>query len=400
MTEKTTIGVADTTTLRTDPTTDTIPSNPSAGHQMTAENHTIKKEKKSLVSRIRKHLSRLVLLGNMFALAWLYACCVITWIPCDVHPRLSLITITFPVALILNLLFVGAWLIVNIRRIWVPILGIALCWGYVMDYYPIHLGSNHSVEGLKIVSWNSKYEGGADRYEDFRNYIKNLDADIICLQESDLSSWAWDDFVNEMKKKGYEYHIRKSLVLFTHMHIEESDTLVYESRSNSSQWYRLTSKTDTIIVVNNHLESNHISAEIKEEYAEVLNNPAYSKAKESGQSILPLMAQSARYRGKQTKALREFLSEHEGQHVIICGDFNDTPISYAYQTLSRQMKNAYRDSGRGIGVSYNQPGFWVRIDHIFFSEEGRSRNTHIDRSVDLSDHYPIISWVDFKQNQQ
>ena len=35
--------------------------------------------------------------------------------------------------------------------------------------------------------------------------------------------------------------------------------------------------------------------------------------------------------------------------IIICGDFNDTPVSYAYQQLGDNMIDAFLESGNGIG---------------------------------------------------
>lgn len=353
--------------------------------------HSNKKEV-SFLNKLRKHLGRLTLLLNLLFLLWLYACCAITWIPCDEHPTISLVTISFPIAVLANILFVPAWLIVNYKRVWIPLLGMLLCVGYILDYYPLHFWNDKSGDGLKIVSWNMQGKYGVDSV---KTYLQELDADIICLQESTSSDRQWGAFLDEMKGKGYELHCERGLALFTRLHIVQTDTLAYETRHNSSRWYMLESDGDTLILVNNHLESNGIPIEMKEEYVQVLDNPEYDKAKDSGRSILSLMRTSAFYRGNQTKALHRFIQEHKDKHIIVCGDFNDTPISYAYQTIARHLKNAYRDSGHGIGVSYNQKGFWVRIDHVFFSEDGTSNCTHIDRSMGISDHYPIVSWIKF-----
>lgn len=367
------------------------------------EENNKKGGRKTFFQRLRLHARRLLLLCNILAILWLWGCCAITWIPCDTHPYLSLATFTFPIALFLNVLFVGLWLLVRIRWIWVPLAGTLACWSYIWDYCPVNGDGTAGIppSALKVVSWNTKYFG---RYEghldEAREYIKNMDADIICLQESGTSGGDWEEFRNEMAGLGYEHHNEKGLTLFTRLHILDTDTIVYDTRSNGSRWYRVARGGDTVLVVNNHLESNHISGQIKEEYGQALDKPEYERVKESGRSLLPLVATSARYRGGQTKALSRFVSEHGNEHIILCGDFNDTPISYAYQTLSRQMTNAFRESGHGVGLTYDEKGFWVRIDHIFHAGGGRSYASHVDRTITTSDHFPVISWVDFKQNQQ
>ena len=351
---------------------------------------------RSLLKILGKQMLRLVLLGNVLVLAWLWGCCLVTWIPCDSHPYISLLSITFPIALLVNVLFVPVWLILHRRYVWVPLLGTLLCWGYIRDYCPINRSKDLPEACLKVVSWNTMGMGKAEDRDASKDYVKNLDADIICLQEAAITGGGWENFIADMKSLGYEHHCQKGLTLFTRLHILATDTLCYDTRSNGSRWYLLAQGEDTIALVNNHLESNHLSAQIKEEYGQVIDRPGYHRAKQSGHSILSHMAQSARFRGNQTKALRDFVKEHQSHRIIVCGDFNDTPISYACQTLQRHLKNAFRESGRGVGISYNEKGFWVRIDHIFFSSPGESYRTFVDSSIGVSDHYPIISWLNFE----
>lgn len=342
------------------------------------------------------------MLCNLLAILWLWACCAITWIPCDSHPYLSLVTFTFPAALLLNLLFVILWLMIHYRWAWVPLCGLLSCWGYILDYCPMNMDDDDEIpaSALKVVSWNTKGFGSSEgRVDEAVECLKKMDADIICLQESTTSGWKENGLLDEMAEMGYEHHNEKGLTLFTRLHIVATDTIVYDTRSNGSRWYLLTRDRDTILVVNNHLESNRISAEIKEEYGRTIDRPEYDRVKESGRSLLPLVATSAHYRGNQTKALVQFLSEHEGRQVILCGDFNDTPISYAYQSLARRMDNVFRESGQGVGLTYDGKGFWVRIDHIFYAGGGKAYAAHVDRSVTTSDHFPIISWVNFDQKQ-
>lgn len=67
---------------------------------------------------------------------------------------------------------------------------------------------------------------------------------------------------------------------------------------------------------------------------------------------------------------------------------NDTPVSYCYRQFSRQLYDAFVESGNGIGQTYIGKVPSNRIDYIFYSEEFESANftTH---QVNLSDHKPI-----------
>ena len=79
--------------------------------------------------------------------------------------------------------------------------------------------------------------------------------------------------------------------------------------------------------------------------------------------------------------------------IIVCGDFNDTPISYARRVIGQDMNDAFIQSGQGLGISYNQNRFYFRIDHILVSKNLRTYNCTVDRSIKDSDHYPIWCYV-------
>lgn len=353
-------------------------------------------EKRSILQKAGKGAERFMLACSILCILWLWWCCISTWIPADRHPYIAVTNITFPIALLFNLIAILAWAVIKVKRAWIPLVGILPCWSYIMDYSPVSFNGEVPKDCLKILSWNTESMGGADGMEEAMDYIKNSDADIICLQEANTNYNP--DFNQEMAERGYERHQNRSFTLYTRLHILESDTVPCTSlTTNGSQWYRLSDGKKEYLLINNHLESNHLSPELKRKYTDALKNPEYRKAKESGRSIVSHMVEAQRYRGKQARTLRGITEKHKGENIILCGDFNDTPISYTCQHLARGgMKNAFRESGNGISVSYNKKGFWVRIDHIFLSENGESYKTYIDQSIAVSDHYPIISWVNFQ----
>ena len=91
-------------------------------------------------------------------------------------------------------------------------------------------------------------------------------------------------------------------------------------------------------------------------------------------------------------AEREMLEEkaRNNENVIVCGDLNETPISYTYQRLARRLTSAYREKGFGPGFTFSQRSFPVRIDHLFYSSGLECSSCCIDKSVSSSDHYPLI----------
>jgi endonuclease/exonuclease/phosphatase family metal-dependent hydrolase len=84
--------------------------------------------------------------------------------------------------------------------------------------------------------------------------------------------------------------------------------------------------------------------------------------------------------------------------VIVCGDFNDTPFSYTYNELAKELKNAFVEAGSGIGATYNGPLPFLRIDNQFHSEELKAAGYETHYEMGLSDHFPISAKYVLKPN--
>ena len=82
---------------------------------------------------------------------------------------------------------------------------------------------------------------------------------------------------------------------------------------------------------------------------------------------------------------------------IVCGDFNDTPLSYTYRLMSRGLQDAFREKGRGFSHTYR--GFYntFRIDYVLVSDDFEVLSYEVP-SVEFSDHHPVF--VRLKYNSQ
>lgn len=360
------------------------------------------------MSKTLKYIRIGVLVLNCIGILMLWMSCASTWLHPASFPRLALLGLLFPVFMCINLAFIPLWLVVNYRRAWIPLAALLPIAMYILDYCPISIEHDVPKKAIKVLSWNTNHFGGnyEDKEEGKRltiDYIINSDADIICLQESVGSGEVIDSFYTEMEKRGYKRDCYRSTQLLSRFDILDLDSIDYETqgdangaKGNGSKWYRLKVDGRELVLVNNHLESNHLVDSIKQKYVSNLDNPEYDGMKESGRAIGRNLTSSTSRRGGQADSLACFAQRHEGEYIVMCGDFNDTPISYTYQRVNRELKSAFRQSGKGIGLSYNKRGFWVRIDHLFMSSNISSYNTYIDNTITTSDHYPLVSWLDFE----
>ena len=78
--------------------------------------------------------------------------------------------------------------------------------------------------------------------------------------------------------------------------------------------------------------------------------------------------------------------------TILCGDFNDTPVSYCYNRIENELIDAFIESSSGIGSTYIGKFPFNRIDYIFYSNKLQSKEfkTH---NIKYSDHKPISCYI-------
>ena len=154
--------------------------------------------------------------------------------------------------------------------------------------------------------------------------------------------------------------------------------------------YFLQVEGDTIIVINNHLETTHLSTEDRTRYREMLRGKLESDTlKEESLLLLGKLGKSTAIRAPQAEAVHQYIEAHRQYPIIVCGDFNDNPISYSRRTIAQGLTDCFVETGRGVGLSYNQKGFFFRIDHIMCSDHFKPYNCSVDNKIDASDHYPI-----------
>ena len=85
--------------------------------------------------------------------------------------------------------------------------------------------------------------------------------------------------------------------------------------------------------------------------------------------------------------------------VIICGDFNDTPLSFTYNQFNEKYVDAFRNNGYGIGKTFVGKIPAGRIDYIFHSKNLNSYQFKLQEEV-FSDHRAISCKVYKKQENK
>ena len=328
--------------------------------------------------------------------------------PAD-HPLLSTAGMTFPIFLLINMAFLFFWLVFKWRMAWIPVVGYVFAYVPISIYFPVNSRQELPEDALKVISYNVCTYGGNYKYEDgfgpILDYLREEKADIVCIQE-DVDSWR--RFVFKEYQKDYAYNDTmviannptslNALGIHTRFPIVRRERINYSSVANGSAAWWLQIDGDTVIVVNNHFESCHLTTDDRQQYRQILHGEiSGDSARQGSKQLLVKLAEANAKRCGQIDAVCRYVEEHRQYPVIVCGDFNDSPISYSRHAMSKSLTDCFVETGKGIGLSYNQKAFSFRIDHFFCSEDMTPYNCEIDSRIDASDHYPLICWLKIRQ---
>lgn len=106
------------------------------------------------------------------------------------------------------------------------------------------------------------------------------------------------------------------------------------------------------------------------------------------------LGRAFKVRANEVKKLKELIAISP-YPVIIMGDFNDTPVSYAYYQLRVNLYDTFNKSIYGFGNTY----FWkippIRIDHILVNKKIKVIS-YKSIPLEYSDHYAVSSNVIIK----
>jgi len=324
--------------------------------------------------------------------------------PAD-HPLLSTLGMTLPVFLLINLVFLFFWLVFKCRMVWISVLGLVLAYVPISIYMPLNSSQDIPEGALKIISYNVCAYGGNFKYDDgfekVRDYLVEEKPDIVCIQE-DIDTWRRYVFLHYEKTFAYNDTMviannpqsYNALGIHSKYPIIHRERIAYPSKANGSVAWWLKVGDDTLIVVNNHFESCHLNKDDRAQYLQMIKGKMpRDSVREESKLLLVKLAEANAKRSGQIRTVRQYALDHGQYPMIVCGDFNDSPISYSRHAMAEVLTDCYATTGKGIGLSYNQKAFSFRIDHFFCNDKLQPYRCEIDGKMDASDHNPLICWV-------
>ena len=306
---------------------------------------------------------------------------------------LSLIAPLYPWFLLANLFFILWWLFWRKWNFILSLVCILAGWGYFTAYIGLHFSATPAEGDLQVLTFNLHdlkdlpfKEGGRGR--DMRPLLDFLDEigkpDILCLQELHESPAA--ELAQAM---GFYHHHypEKGTAILSRFPLEKTGTIPFENSGNSAIWADVQWEGQSIRIFNLHLQSNRVSTETQQLSGQKEIDKKYLRRL---RVILRKYKRAALQRIEQVEGIRAEI-EKSPHPYIICGDFNDTPLSYTYHRLSKGFFDAFRQTGKGLGTTYARFPPSLRIDYVLYAPELESSACKVYRKK-LSDHYPVEAW--------
>ena len=317
---------------------------------------------------------------------------------------------SYPVAVLLNIFFLLLWGIKRHRFFFIS--ASILLTGYDKLgrlYQPgwLPVDTVAPANSVKVISYNVRlfdlynWTGNLKSRKKIFDFLNNERPDILCLQEYyNSDKGEFENNISLGKLLGLPYSsikygitLRKTdhwgLATFSRYPVINEGTVFYEKgRSNFGIFSDLVMENDTVRVYNVHLQSNHFKAD---DYHFIGNTGDLSNdhLMKGTKSILGRIRRAVIRRSQQVEELRAHMDQCP-YPVLLCGDFNDPPFSYAYQTLRQNMLDAFQEKGDGFGNTYFGFPIKFRIDYILHSSEWKT-HSFVTGNERLSDHYPVIS---------
>lgn len=331
-------------------------------------------------------------------------------------PTLSMMGYGFPIFLFLTGLFIAFWVFVKFRYVLISVVGLILAYQPVTLYCPLNAYSDSekyesedSVNiPLTVVSYNTCSWGSIDKSgfkkenaEGVIEYIASQNPDIVCLQESSFSNNVEDllkEYLPEMKHRAFFKSSNDTNVTVTYLSkypIKREEKIDIPSKGNGAGAVWIDVKGKTLMVINCHLETQSLSLDERAKFSRLVHDVAKGEAKkdsvESGSSyFLGKLSASAQKRAPQADMIAEFIDNNSDTPTIVCGDFNDIPLSYTHYTISKNLTDCFQKKGRGFGFSYCHNAMRVRIDHIMCSSDIEPLMCKVDSETECSDHFPVV----------
>jgi endonuclease/exonuclease/phosphatase family metal-dependent hydrolase len=379
------------------------------------EEHTVVIEKAP--KNKRAWLRRIFIWLNWSAIISLLLACLAPYVSPDVFWPLAFFGLLHPVFVVANLFFLALWVFQKRKMAFWSLAVLLISIPFFGLQIRIGLGETRPAPdgAMTVISYNVKlfdlynWTGNKSTRQNMFEQIGSEKPDLLCVQEfynQDSGEFRNLDTLRKLLNLPYA-HVEYTMslrhndhwgvVTYSRFPIVNTGKIVFNNRNNNICIYTdIVKGKDTLRIYNMHLQSVNFGYADYKFLNQLTSEEDAESEIENSKHILRRMKRAYAKRSRQAESIKQsiLLSPYP---VIVCGDFNDTPVSYAYHTIKSGLADAYCESGRGFGKTFDNPSPFPRIDYILHSQSLQSWQFHTRNEQAFSDHYPVICRIDFKK---
>lgn len=307
----------------------------------------------------------------------------------------ALLCFGLPVMIIFNIILLIYWIIR--LKIWaiVPVISILSCWNYIGTLYRFDSRPETSQQGgITVATYNvAAFQREVTGYiaHDIKNLLVQEGADIVCMQEFSNPISAENTTVIEEYKDEYPYSIQGAgdMIIFSKYPIKRGENLKFDrgGGSNSAHWADIEINGKEIRIYNVHMQTTGVNSTLHQIDKQVKNGGKVGRTEMASRVVGSWEEQFSVRAGQAIQVANQ--QRQCDKTNLLCGDFNDTPYSYCYNTLLGNMKDGFVTAGHGFMYTYTGARSLLRIDYIFHTDDIKGLDYYTCHASH-SDHNPVF----------
>jgi endonuclease/exonuclease/phosphatase family metal-dependent hydrolase len=253
--------------------------------------------------------------------------------------------------------------------------------------------ASNDCEILKIITYNVHEFINIDNHrqathEEITAFLLNENADIICMQEySETRGMTNKNLQKLCQNYQYSYGAYGGQKIFSKYPFANKQ---YVNFAGSTVVFADININGKIVrAYSCHLQSTNFNPDNTQQRLSASNANYERELKR----VVVNLRSAFKKRAAQVELIAKNIAESP-YPAIVCGDFNDTPMSYSYQKIRGKMSDTFIEAGAGIPHTYKKLFSLLRIDYVFTHETITPVEYSVANNIKCSDHYPVV--VKFK----